>query len=305
MLTVLCLCLKDSYKEGDKVVHRDDANGLWYMGTVVNVDGDRYEIRYFGGYRPNDWALADELLPQSALQDVSETYSRSNPSKMAIGARPIKMFDYDYTLGMAGSGRIYAWNRESIIGMHVCRHCGAIVQDFMNHYRTHHDRDDRLELSWSWYNPLKPKRLKLVKRVKTLHLPKAKKIKGWGELFLLSGYEPVILPQIPPVPRTPPKRKRKLPRRNLEFTPRSADGTKRPRYIMEEDDSEDAENDPLNTAMPTIYEDDFEDDPEAGPSNPDPSTPEPSNPRRIYPRTPAKLPKRNLYDDDDDDDDSS
>lgn len=58
-------------------MRRSQYNGLWLLGTVVRVAGHHYEIKFFGGYKPNEWATADELLPQSALEDASETHCES------------------------------------------------------------------------------------------------------------------------------------------------------------------------------------------------------------------------------------
>lgn len=298
----------------------DQIDGLWRLGRVVNVDGDRYEFEYYGGHRINEWVTVDDLLPQSVLVDVSDTRTRT---KTGIGERPIRFFDYEYLRTISSTDRFEGWNHDNIVPVYICHICGALARDFLKHYRTHNVRDDSIEFSWSWW---KPDRLAPVNLTNVDAQP-AKRRKR----FHRSGYGPVILPPKAPKLKTPPRRNIDVlnrPIRFVHFSPESLARIENKRShaamvkdteptsgdpldttianIFDEDDPDlrkrpgrkrykpkkrsrktNAGDDPFNTTTANIYDVDFEDDPEAGPSN---------RTRSRYPSTPAK--RRHFQEDD-------
>lgn len=114
--------------------------------------------------------------------------------------------------------------------------------------------------SWNRFNIVPVRICKICGALATkVRTTKAKRLKTNN-----LGDQTAMMQQSVPVPGTPPRRIRNQPRGNIQFALRSERGLKR-KFIMLQEDSE---NDPLNTALTAISEEDFEYDPEAGPRNP-------------------------------------
>lgn len=307
--------MKGSYRVNDRVMHRDPVYGLWYLGTVARVDGNRYYIRYVNTRRPDAWANANELLHRSALLDVDEETVRGRNIR-GIGGRAIRVFDRDYPSNYENAvKRFREWNRENIVPMRICDVCQGLARDFIAHNQTHGEKLlGNLEDRWADYKPPRLIQMKTQEEQENI----AKRFKsgrtGYLDAMMVQGAEP----RTPRRTRCQPRRNvRCQPRRNIQFTPRSQSGRKRKLIMIEEGFDEEPEDDPLNTALTTILEEDLEDDPQAGPSyrnaTPCPrrnlstikeedfeDVPEagPSNPCRSY-RSPTPCPRR-YFDDDDD-----
>lgn len=284
---------KASYRRGDKVLHKDSIYDVWHLATVVDVVGDRYVIQYFGGDRLNQLIAADQLLPQSMLQDVSDTRKRE---KTAIGPRPIRFFDASYPYSFE---RAKTFNRNYIVPLRKCEICGQFWRDFVKHYKTHHPNPILDKTNWWfwWTNQKwKPPRLASIKRLPPIEqpdndMPEAKRRK-WEP-----GFENVIVPRVITELRTPARRRRQPNRRirnwrigrnrRIGFSPRTMGIAELQQFytkLQKRPRDEDDEDDPFNTALsvideedlediedspkrhPSIYDEDFKGDPGAGPS---------------------------------------
>lgn len=97
------------WKAGDKLEIKWGSS--WYKGEVVEVDGERYKVRYDGfSSKWDEWAGADRLRPRAAASDVPAPATTPAPSKAS--ASPTASATYTFPAAPAGAGGLDgAWLR--------------------------------------------------------------------------------------------------------------------------------------------------------------------------------------------------